>query len=76
MSAYTKKQIQLQEELMAYAERNQEQRNTLHLAKGTDSEIILSTGQYIVVRHESGEAPNKLAVRAHGICRRKSRKTE
>ena len=69
MSTYMKKQIQLQEELMEYAERNQEKRNELHLAGGEETEIVLNTGQYVVVKHENGIAPNKLAVRHHGPYR-------
>ena len=62
-------QIKLQEDMMTFAENNQRQRNEVHLTHGMDSEIILATGQYLVVRHESGIAPNKLSVRYHGPYR-------
>ena len=54
---------------MTFAENYQRQRNEVHLTHGRDSEIILATGQYLVVRHESGFAPNILSVRYHGPYR-------
>ena len=69
MSKYMRAQIKLQDDLMRFAEENQQKRNEIHLRQGRDSEISLATGQYIVVRHENGIAPNKLSVRAHGPYR-------
>ena len=50
-------------------EENQHKRNELHLETQTGAEIILATGQYVVVKHESGNAPSKLSVRYHGPYR-------
>jgi hypothetical protein len=69
MSKYMRAQLNLQDQLMEFAEANQHDVNQIHLRNAEDTEEIFSTGQYIVIRHESGQAPTKLAVRQHGPYR-------
>ena len=69
MSQYMKQQIEIQDKLMQIAEEQQLQINANRLQSNEDMEILHHTGEYIVVRHESGKAPNKLSVRWHGPYR-------
>ena len=69
MSHYMKEQIDLQNSLMDIADKQQAQINANRLQSNEDIEILHHTGEYIVVRHESGKAPNKLSVRWHGPYR-------
>jgi hypothetical protein len=61
MSSYMKEQLDLQERLMAFAEKSQEQVNEAHLANDNDTEIEYHISDYVVVKHESGQAEHKLA---------------
>ena len=54
---------------MQIAEKQQLLINTQRLMDNEDMEIPHHTGEYIVVRHENGQAPNKLSVRWHGPYR-------
>jgi hypothetical protein len=69
MSSYMKDQLELQERLMAFAEKSQEKVNEAHLANDKDTEIEYHINEYIVVKHESGQAEHKLQVRWHGPYR-------
>ena len=69
MSQYMKQQIEIQDKLMQIAEEQQLQINANRLQSNEDMEIPHHTGEYIVVRHENGKAPNKLSVRWHGPYR-------
>ena len=69
MSSYMKKQIEFQDNLMKLAEKEIMENDKNHLENNVDLEIKYDIGDYIVVRHESGEAPNKLSVRWHGPYR-------
>ena len=69
MSQYMKQQIEIQDKLMQIAEDQQLQINANRLQSNEDMEIPHHTGEYIVVRHENGKAPNKLSVRWHGPYR-------
>jgi hypothetical protein len=69
MSKYMKTQIEFQDKLMNMAEEQQHKTNAAHLANSEDTEIQHHTGEYIVVRHENGQAPTKLSVRWHGPYR-------
>jgi hypothetical protein len=69
MSHYMKEQIDIQNNLMHIAEKQQLQINADRLINNEDMEISHHTGEYIVVRHENGQAPNKLSVRWHGPYR-------
>jgi hypothetical protein len=69
MSRFMKAQLDIQDQMMTFAEEQQSKVNDLHLKKAQDSEIQFATGQYIVIRHESGHAPTKLSVRQHGPYR-------
>jgi len=69
MSTYMKKQIDYQDKLMDIAYSQQERTNAIHMANSDENEIPHHTGEYIVVRHENGQAPTKLSVRWHGPYR-------
>jgi hypothetical protein len=69
MSKYMKYQIEFQDLLMKEAGAQQQMRNAEHLANNDENEKIFQIGQYIVVKHESGQAPTKLSVRWHGPYR-------
>jgi hypothetical protein len=69
MSKFMKNQLEIQDQMMKIAEENQEKANAMHLQDNDDMEIPHHTGQYIVVLHENGQAPNKLASRWHGPYR-------
>ena len=69
MSRYMKEQIEIQDKLMQIAEKQQLLINAERLLNNDDKEISHHTGEYIVVRHENGQAPNKLSVRWHGPYR-------
>jgi hypothetical protein len=69
MSKYMKYQLEFQELMMKEAGIQQQKTNADHLAKNDENEQQFQIGQYIVVRHENGQAPNKLSVRWHGPYR-------
>jgi hypothetical protein len=69
MSKFMKDQLAIQDELMKQAEEEQQKTNDSHMIDDAEREIKHHTGQYIVVKHESGIAPNKLAIRWHGPYR-------
>jgi hypothetical protein len=69
MSKYMTEQLAIQDQLMQIAEKQQSEINARHLLLAKDPEVEFHTGQYIVIRHESGIPPNKLAVRQHGPYR-------
>jgi hypothetical protein len=69
MSKYMKSQMEFQELMMKEAGIQQHKTNADHLASNDDKEQKFQIGQYIVVRHENGQAPNKLSVRWHGPYR-------
>jgi hypothetical protein len=60
-----KEQIDVQNNLMDIAEKQQLQINANRLQSNEDREIPHHTGEYIVVGHENGKAPHKLSVRWH-----------
>jgi len=69
MSKYMKDQIDLQDSLMKVAEKHQDETNAKHMRNNVDREIRHEVGQYIVVHHENGTPPHKMAVRWHGPYR-------
>ena len=69
MSDFMKKQIDFQDNLMKLAEKEITKNNLIHLKDNEDMEIKYDVGDYLVVRHESGEPPNKFSVRWHGPYR-------
>ena len=69
MSEYMKKQIEFQDNLMKLAEEEITKNNIIHLKNNEDIEIKYDVGDYLVVRHESGEPPDKFSVRWHGPYR-------
>jgi hypothetical protein len=69
MSKYMLKQIEIQDKLMAMADKQQDIINAAHIANQADLELLHHTGEYIVVRHENGQPPTKLSVRWHGPYR-------
>ena len=69
MSKYMKQQLDFQDELMKLAIEKQDHTDAVHMANSDDNEIRHQIGEYLVVRHESGKAPHKLAVRWHGPYR-------
>ena len=69
MSAYMKQQIDFQDELMKLAEKQIELNEENHLKDNDELETKYEVGEYLVVKHENGEPPNKFAVRWHGPYR-------
>ena len=69
MSKYMKEQLELQDAIMRFSEDNQELRDSMHLQDDDNTEIPFSIGEYLVVKHESGRAENKLQSRHHGPYR-------
>jgi hypothetical protein len=69
MSKYMQTQLDFQDKLMQLAEEQQYQTTIAHYENNEDNETEFQVGQYIVVRHENGQAPSKLAVRWHGPYR-------
>jgi hypothetical protein len=69
MSTFMRNQLDFQDNLIKLAEEKQYQTNVAHLANNNDKETKFQVGQYLVVRHENGQAPTKLSVRWHGPYR-------
>jgi cleavage and polyadenylation specificity factor subunit 1 len=69
MSSYMKEQLDLQDKLMEFAEKQQETANEKHLADAVDTEVQHKVGEYVVIRPESGQTADKLKPRLHGPYR-------
>jgi hypothetical protein len=69
MSQYMKQQIAFQDELMALAQKAQDETNSKHLINAASQYRPLNIDTYVVVRHEDEKAPTKLSVRWHGLYR-------